>query len=121
MNDVTYGAPSPDPARDLGQALEAQQAVSPAQADSMARDFLARMQRDIDDQVDLRMKQQMATWKAPVSAANDMKQVAIATLIVGAIVTVAGSSNLGTGGIAIVWAAMVLVNVAWAAASLVRR
>jgi hypothetical protein len=64
MNEVSYGAPRPEPARDLGATLAAQEA-NPAATEALARDFLARVQRDIDEQVDLRVQQGLVASQTP--------------------------------------------------------
>ncbi len=120
MNDVGYDAPRPEAVRELGQALAAQQAASPAQTEALAQSFLARMQRDIDEQVDQRIRQQLGGRSLPKGSATEMREVAIVSLIIGAIVTIAKASDLGAGGIAIVWAAILLINVAWAGITLTR-
>lgn len=114
MNEFSYDAQRPESVRDLGQAISAQQAAGPAATEALAQGFLARVQRDIDEQVDLRIQQRLASGKPARSSAGDMSGIVIASLIVGAIITVAKTSDLGVGGIAIVWAAIVVVNMAWA-------
>lgn len=122
MNEISYGEPRPEAVRDLSQTLAAQQLAGSMGTEELARNFLARVQRDIDEQVDLRVRQQVATIKMPQSSSSsDFKQVAITSLVIGALLTVAKSTDLGAGGIAIVWAALVIVNVLWAVVWLVRR
>lgn len=122
MNDITYGEPRPEAVRDLSQTLATQQLAGSTATEELARNFLARVQRDIDEQVDLRVRQQVATIKPPQgSSSSDVKQVAITSLVIGALLTVAKATDLGAGGIAIVWSALVIVNVLWAVVWLVRR
>lgn len=121
MNEISYDSPRPQAVQDLSQTMMAQQAAGPVQTEELARNFLARMQRDIDEQVDLRVQQRLATWKAPKAAGSDMKEVAITSLIIGMILTVTKASDLGDGGIAIVWVGIVAVNFVWAIVSLLRR
>lgn len=121
MNDISYGEPRPEAVRDLSQTLATQQLAGSTAPEELARNFLARVQRDIDEQVDLRVRQQMVAVKAPQGSSSDFKQVAITSLVIGALLTVAKATDLGAGGIAIVWTALVIVNVLWAVVWLVRR
>jgi len=120
MNEISYDSPRPEAVQDLSQTMMAQQAGGPVQTEELARNFLARVQRDIDEQVDLRVQQRLATWKAPRAAGNEMKEVAIVSLVIGMILTLAKASDLGAGGIAIVWVGIVAVNLVWAVVSLLR-
>lgn len=123
MNEVSSGAARPDAVRDLSAALQAQQPVGPAASDELAQNFLARVQRDIDEQVDQRLQQCLANWKGPRSVATagkDWRDVAVTSLIIGAILTVAKASDLGVAGIAVVWGAVIAVNIIWAIVSIVR-
>lgn len=119
MNEVSYGTPQPDVVRDLSNTMAAQQ-VAPAQTEEMARNFLARVQRDIDEQVDLRVKQQLATWKDAKGITNQEKELILGTLgiTLGVGVPLSGIAGyFGHGwGIVIVWVCLVLINinVAWA-------
>ncbi len=123
MNEVSSGAARPDAVRDLSAALQAQQPVGTAASDELAQNFLARVQRDIDEQVDQRLQQSLANWKGPRSVATagkDWRDVAVTSLIIGAILTVAKASDLGVAGIAVVWGAVIAVNIIWAIVSIVR-
>ncbi|HZS90216.1 MAG TPA: hypothetical protein VFE42_22315 [Chloroflexota bacterium] len=123
MNEVSSGAARPDAVRDLSAALQAQQPVGTAASDELAQNFLARVQRDIDEQVDQRLQQCLANWKGPRSVATagkDWRDVAVTSLIIGAILTVAKASDLGVAGIAVVWGAVIAVNIIWAIVSIVR-
>jgi hypothetical protein len=123
MNDVSPGGARPDAVRELSAALQAQQPTGTSASDQLAQNFLARVQRDIDEQVDQRLQQRLANWKGPRSAATagkDWRDVAVTSLIVGAILTVAKASDLGVAGIAVVWGAVIAVNIIWAIVSIVR-
>lgn len=123
MNEVSSGAARPDAVRDLSAALQAQQPVGPAASDELAQNFLARVQRDIDEQVDQRLQQCLANWKGPRSVATagkDWRDVAVTSLIIGAILTIVKASDLGVAGIAVVWGAVIAVNIIWAIVSIVR-
>ena len=126
MNEISYDAPRPEAVHELGQALAAQQAGSPAQTEALAQSFLARMQRDIDEQVDLRVQQQidvriqqyLATWKPPMpkTASNSEPNLPLALGSMGiAIPLTAIAASLGGGiwGIIIVWVGLVIINVSW--------
>ena len=123
MNEVSSGAARPDAVRDLSAALQAQQPVGTAASDELAHNFLARVQRDIDEQVDQRLQQSLANWKGPrpvATAGKDWRDVAVTSLIIGAILTIAKASDLGVAGIAVVWGAVIAVNIIWAIVSIVR-
>ncbi len=123
MNEVSSGAARPDAVRDLSAALQAQQPVGTAASDELAQNFLARVQRDIDEQVDQRLQQCLANWKGPRSVATagkDWRDVAVTSLIIGAILTIVKASDLGVAGIAVVWGAVIAVNIIWAIVSIVR-
>ena len=125
MNDVSYESPRSDAMRDLGQVLAAQQAHQPAGSaatEEVARDFLARVQRDIDEQVDLRVQQQLTTWKAANPGtwlsqrdrAQHAKEVMLGSLGIGVPLTIGAGIFGGIWGIVIVWVGLIIINVAWA-------
>ena len=60
VNEISYDAPRPEAVRDLNQTLLTQQQAGPVATEQLARDFLARVQRDIDEQVDMRVRQLVA-------------------------------------------------------------
>lgn len=117
MNEISYGAPRPDAVRDLGETIAAQQAGGPAQTEALAHNFLARVQRDIDEQVDLRLQQRLTTWQG--SAAPSKKQLdharelMLGSLGIGVPLTLFAGIFGGIGGIVVVWVALVIINVAW--------
>jgi len=118
MNEVSYGAPQADAARDLSATLAAH-GTSPAATEGQARDFLTRVQRDIDEQVDLRVQQRLGQWQPPkttarrgMDPATDLP-LALASLFFATGVTIAKATDLGTVGVIVVWAAVVLVNAVW--------
>ena len=122
MNDVSNQAPHLAAVRDLSEALAAQQAAGPSSADALAQSFLARVQRDIDEQVDLRVQQQLATWKtanprtwlSQRDRAQQAKEVMLGSLGIGVPLTLFAGIFGGIWGIVIVWVGLVIINVAWA-------
>ena len=125
MNDVSYESPRPDAVRDLSQALASQQAQQPAGApatEELARDFLARVQRDIDEQVDRRLQQQLVHWQganrsdslSPRDRAHHAKGVMLGSLGIGVPLTIGAGIFGGIWGIVIVWVGLIIINVAWA-------
>ena len=114
MNEISYEEPRPDAARDLANALQQHYAAAPAQADALARGFLAQVQRDIDEQVDLRVQQQMAAFKPSKRAAQDQKELMLGSLGIGVPLTLFAGIFGGIPGIIVVWIGLVLINVAWA-------
>lgn len=123
MNNVSYDEPRPEAVRDLNATLAAQQLGGAPASEELARNFLVHVQRDIDDQVDQRVQQRLATWKgAPVSSpGGDPRSIAVASLLIGGFLTLTRTTDLGTAGIAIVWGAIVAVNIVWAIVWLVLR
>ncbi len=116
MNEVSYDAPRPEAVRDLSGTLAAQQTANPAAAEVLARDFLTRVQRDIDEQVDLRVQQKLAASRVSrrqaIDPATDLP-IAICS-IVGAIPLTAIAGKVAElPGMALVWAGLVIINVAW--------
>jgi hypothetical protein len=116
MNDVSSDMPRPDAARDLS-ALLAQQAATPAQTDELARNFLARVQRDIDEQVDLRVQQQLGVYTRSTKGGNKISDQELG-LVLGSlgisipIVAAAGFFG-GLPGIIVYLVALAIINVAW--------
>lgn len=117
MNEIVPDAPRPEAARGLRDTLLAQQAATPAQADEMARNFLARVQRDIDEQVDLRVQQLMTRTAAPTSSpgiSNQDKELILGSLGIGVGLTaVVGIFGVDIAVAIIGWLCILLVNVAW--------
>jgi hypothetical protein len=122
MNNVSYESPRPDAVRDLSQALAAQQAAGSPATEQLARDFLARMQRDIDEQVDRRLQQQLVTWQganrsnslSPRDRAQQAKEVMLGSLGIGVPLTIGAGIFGGIWGIVMVWVGLIIINVAWA-------
>lgn len=112
MNEVTYGTPQPDAVRDLSNTMAAQQ-MAPAQTEELARTFLARVQRDIDEQVDLRVQQRLSTWKPPRGVSNQEKELMLGSLGIGVPLTLFAGIFGGIWGIIIVWVGLIIINVAW--------
>ena len=116
MNEISYGEPRPEAVRDLSQSLTAQQAAGPASTEALAQNFLARVQRDIDEQVDLRVQQYLATWKPPKpsKSASQDKEVLLGSLGIAVPLTaIAAFSPAGLLGVIIIWIGIILINVAW--------
>lgn len=116
MNEVSSDAPRPDAVRDLS-ALLAQQAGTPAQTDELARTFLARVQRDIDEQVDLRVQQQLAALTRSTKDGNKISDqelgLSLGSLGIGIPLVGAAGYFAGLPGIIVVLAALAIINVAW--------
>lgn len=112
MNEVSYGTPQPDVVRDLSNTMAAQQ-VAPAQTEELARNFLARLQRDIDEQVDLRVQQGIATSKAPRGISNQEKELILGSMGIAIPLTGAAGYFGGIWGIVVLWACLVIINVVW--------
>lgn len=123
MNEVSYGEPRPDAVQDLSRTLATQQTAGTASTDMLAQQFLARVQRDIDEQVDLRVQQQLdariqqhlANWKPSSRRSADQdKEVLLGSLGIAIPLTaIAAFSSAGLLGVVIIWVGIVLVNVAW--------
>lgn len=117
MNEISYGEPRPEAVRDLSQTLTAQQAAGPASTEALAQNFLARVQRDIDEQVDLRVQQQLANWKPPSpsrSAQKDMEFMLGSLGISIPLTAIAAFIGGGIWGVAVVWAGIIIINLVWA-------
>lgn len=116
MNDVSRGVPRQDAVRDLSAMMAAQQAaVDPAAAEQQAQAFLARVQRDIDEQVDLRVQQRLGKVKGNKGGiSNQEKELMLGSMGIGIPLTLFAGYFAQLPGIIIVWLAIVLINVAWA-------
>ncbi len=119
MNEVGYDAPRPESVRDLSETLAAQQTGgNPAQTEALAQSFLARMQRDIDEQVDLRVQQSLAAWQGPKPATSKQQMdyamsMALGSLGIGVPLSGVAVFAGGIWGLIVVWAGLVIINVAW--------
>ena len=119
MNEVSYeGMRRPEAVRDLSQALTAQHVADPAATEELARNFLARVQRDVDEQVDLRVQQQLATWQGAKGPSKKQREHAtelmLGSLGIGVPLTLFAGIFGGIWGIVVVWIGLVIINVAWA-------
>ncbi len=117
MNDVSYGSPRPESVQYLGETLAAQQALGPAATEDLARTFLARMQREIDEQVDQRVQQALTTMKPPKAwkKQQDPKELALGSMgIAIPLSAIAAFSSAGFAGLLVVWIGLVVINVVWA-------
>ena len=123
MNEISYepartGAAT-DAASELSQMLAAQETASPASREALAQSFLARVQRDIDEQVDFRVKQQLATSRpTQTTASSQTPQSAQLAMALGSMgiaipLTAIAGGIAGLPGIIIVWLGLILINVAW--------
>lgn len=120
MNDISHDAPRPESVRDLSQTMLAQEQAGPAATEELARNFLARVQRDIDEQVDMRVRQLVASGQLPAPSAKQLKrqqdhskEVLLGSLGIGVPLTLFGGAFGGLPGIIVVWIGLVLINVAW--------
>lgn len=117
MNEISYSEPRPETVRDLSQSLTAQQAAGPASTEALAQNFLSRVQRDIDEQVDLRVQQYLAKWKPPKpskSAEKDMEFMLGSLGISIPLTAIAAFIGGGLWGVIVVWIGIILINVLWA-------
>lgn len=78
MNDISVNTPLSGRAHDLSEAIATQQTAGAAQDQELARDFLARVQADIDEQVDRRVQQHLAAVSAPRRSVDIAPQLALA-------------------------------------------
>ena len=120
MNEISYDAPRPEAVHDLNQALLSQQQAGPVATEQLARDFLARVQRDIDEQVDLRVRQLVAAGQLPAPSAKQQKrqqdhakEVMLGSLGIGVPLTLFAGAFGHLPGIVVVWVGLVLINIAW--------
>jgi len=128
VNQVSYDQPEPSAgtAQPQGSAWAGQQ----AQGEALAQGFLARVQRDIDEQVDLRVQQQLAARSATPSApsALPVRQqsqsvdhkgrgedvgIALGSLIFGIPLSAIAGDAAQLTGIIVVWMGLVIINLAW--------
>lgn len=136
MNQVSYDQPDPGAgtAQPQGPAWAAQQsqawAGQQAQGEALAQGFLARVQRDIDEQVDLRVQQQLASRSAGPSSppalpvAQQSRSmghkghgedvgIALGSLVFGIPLSAIAGSAAQLTGIIVVWVGLVIINLAW--------
>jgi hypothetical protein len=120
VNEISYDAPRPEAVHDLNQTLLAQQQAGPVATEQLARDFLARVQRDIDEQVDMRVRQLVAAGQLPAPSAKQQKrqqdhakEMLLGSLGIGVPLTLFAGAFGHLPGIIAVWVGLVLINIAW--------
>jgi len=128
VNQVSYDQPEPGAgiAQPQGSAWAGQQ----AQGEALAQGFLARVQRDIDEQVDLRVQQQLAARSAmpssppAVPVAQQSRSmghkgrgedvgIALGSLVLGIPLSAIAGHAAQLTGIIVVWVGLVIINLAW--------
>ena len=112
MNEAPYGQPRPAMTHDLGATLTTQGA-DPAAAEALAKDFLARVQRDIDEQVDLRVQQQLTTTRKGSPLSPQELGLALGSLGIGIPLSAIASIFGHLPGLVLVWGGLIIINVAW--------
>lgn len=116
MNEVSFDAPRPEAVRDLSGTIAAQaQHADPAVTEELAKNFLTRVQRDIDEQVDLRVHQQLASGnqrRKPIT--SEELGLALGSLGIG--IPLSGIAGVfgHLPGLITVWVALAIINLSWA-------
>jgi len=128
VNRVSYD--EPEPSAGSGQAQGQAWAGQQAQGEALAQGFLARVQRDIDEQVDLRVQQQLAARSVMPSAPPALPAgqqsrstgpkgrgediaIALGSLILGIPLSAIAGRAADLTGIIVVWVGLVIINLAW--------
>ena len=118
---------SPLSAGDLRAAAETHKELGPEYRDAVLESFVERVGREIDARVDARLAQgavrPVASQPAPPAPARQPKQypllMALGSIALGipitAIVVAAGTHPVGFAGLLVVWVAIAVINVAYAA------
>jgi hypothetical protein len=119
---------SPLSAGDLRAAAETHKELGPEYRDAVLESFVERVGREIDARVDARLAQAavrpVAPQPAPAPPARQPKQfsplaMALGSIALGipitAIVVAAGTHPTGIWGLLVVWIAIAVINVAYAA------
>src|SRR6266567_7840083 len=120
---------SPLSAGELRAAAETHRELPPEYRDAVLESFVDRVGREIDARVDARLAQAAARPVAPQSAptppaARAPRQFSVLTLALGsialgipitAIVVAAGSHPVGFAGLLVVWIAIAVINLGYAA------
>lgn len=109
MSELSYGQQTQQPVGSLDQPLGAYPVDSTAQ--EMAQLILTGMQRDIESQIDWRLQQQKP-GRREVSG-NELGLI-LGTIGIGVPLTAIAGAMANLAGIAVVWIALILINVAWA-------
>ena len=119
---------SPLSAGELRAAAETHKELEPEYRDAVLESFVERVGREIDARVDARLAQAavrpMAPQPAPAAPARQPKQFSPLAMALGsiglgipitAIVVAAGAHPTGIWGLLVVWIAIAVINVAYAA------
>ena len=119
---------SPLSAGELRAAAETHKELGPEYQDAVLESFVERVGREIDARVDARLAQAavrpVAPQPAPAPPARQPKQfsplpMALGSIALGipitAIVVAAGAHPVGFAGLLVVWIAIAVINVAYAA------
>ena len=119
---------SPLSAGELRAAAETHKELGPEYRDAVLESFVERVGREIDARVDARLAQAairpVAPQPAPAAPARQPKQfsplaMALGSIALGipitAIVVAAGAHPTGIWGLLVVWIAIAVINVAYAA------
>ena len=119
---------SPLSAGELRAAAETHKELEPEYRDAVLESFVERVGREIDARVDARLAQAavrpVAPQPAPAAPARQPKQfsplaMALGSIALGipitAIVVAAGAHPTGIWGLLVVWIAIAVINVAYAA------
>jgi len=119
---------SPLSAGELRAAAETHKELGPEYRDAVLESFVERVGREIDARVDARLAQAatrpVVPQPAPAAPARQPKQFSPLTMALGsialgipitAIVVAAGAHPTGIWGLLVVWIAIAVINVAYAA------
>jgi hypothetical protein len=113
---------SPLSAREVRAAAETHQELPPEYRDAVLESFVDRVGREIDARVDARLSQAARYPPAPVPRAP--RQFSVLTLALGsialgipvsAIAVAAGAHPAGFWGLLVVWVAIAIINLGYAA------
>jgi hypothetical protein len=106
---------------ELRAAAEVHRELGPAYRDAVVDSFLDKVGREIDARVDARLTRDQPAVRQQRAAGDHSFALAIMSLLAGipitAIVVAAGHNNSGAaefGGLLLVWAAITVINVAYA-------
>jgi len=128
VNRVSYD--QPEPGAGMAQPQGPTWAGQQAQGEALAQGFLARVQRDIDEQVDLRVQQQLAARSAMPSASpaplvaqqsrsvdhkgrGEDVGIALGSLVFAIPLSGIAGYAAHLPGIVVVWVGLVIINLAW--------
>ena len=108
MNEFTYAGTQAGTSDDVNRLL----ATQPAVTDELAQKILMGMQHDIEAQIDWRLQQRGASRKRLDSQETGL---ILGSIGIGVPLTAIAGALTGLAGIVVVWIALTLINVAWAA------